>query len=378
MKVLALEPYYGGSHKAFLDGWIAHSRHDWTILSLPPNKWKWRMRHSAITLTDQVVELAANGKTWDLLFCSDMLGLAEFRGLAPAAIGGLPALSYFHENQLTYPVEHPTDFDYHFVFSNMMSALAANWVWFNSAYNRDSFLSELKLFLKRMPDRVPLDCIETIRAKSDIRPPGIEPFPDRKPREAGPLRILWCARWEYDKDPDTFFAALEVLESAGIDFRLNVIGGGDSREVLPSFKQAKRRFKNRIDAWGYQGSREEYVEVLTASDVAVSTARHEFFGISMVEAAAAGVLPLVPRRLAYPEVFGDAGMFFYDGSAEQLVNRLRALAERVLAGDPLAEESSLARRISHQYLWEEMVPAWDNELCDLARTGKDCTFEGAS
>ena len=35
LKILALEPYYGGSHKAFLDGWIARSVHDWTLLSQP-------------------------------------------------------------------------------------------------------------------------------------------------------------------------------------------------------------------------------------------------------------------------------------------------------------------------------------------------------
>ncbi len=51
LRVLALEAYYGGSHKAFLDGWIADSRHDWTLLTLPDSKWKWRMRrldHSMI------------------------------------------------------------------------------------------------------------------------------------------------------------------------------------------------------------------------------------------------------------------------------------------------------------------------------------------
>ena len=50
MRILALEPYYGGSHQAFLDGWIAHSQHEWTVVSLPAYHWKWRMRHAAITM----------------------------------------------------------------------------------------------------------------------------------------------------------------------------------------------------------------------------------------------------------------------------------------------------------------------------------------
>ena len=88
MKVLALEPYYGGSHKAFLDGWIQHSRHEWTVLTLPAYKWKWRMRHSAITFAGQVGERVASGQQWNVVFCSSMLGLAEFLGLAPSAVPG--------------------------------------------------------------------------------------------------------------------------------------------------------------------------------------------------------------------------------------------------------------------------------------------------
>ena len=92
LRILALEPYYGGSHKAFLDGWIANSRHDWTLLSLPATKWKWRMRHSAITMAGQVADAVGRGQGWDLLFCSDMLGLAEFVGMAPATVQALPRI----------------------------------------------------------------------------------------------------------------------------------------------------------------------------------------------------------------------------------------------------------------------------------------------
>ncbi|MGM0378085.1 MAG: tRNA-queuosine alpha-mannosyltransferase domain-containing protein, partial [Bacteroidota bacterium] len=34
-----------------------------------------------------------------------MLNLAEFSGLADESVRRLPKISYFHENQLTYPVQ---------------------------------------------------------------------------------------------------------------------------------------------------------------------------------------------------------------------------------------------------------------------------------
>ncbi|MBL7115787.1 MAG: DUF3524 domain-containing protein [Kiritimatiellae bacterium] len=57
MHILALEPYYGGSHKAFLDGWQAHSTHTWHTLSLPDSMWRWRMRHAAVTFAREAKAL---------------------------------------------------------------------------------------------------------------------------------------------------------------------------------------------------------------------------------------------------------------------------------------------------------------------------------
>ncbi len=362
MRILALEPYYGGSHKAFVDGWSAVSRHDWTVLALAAYKWKWRMRHSAITFAEQVAQCVAEGQEWDLIFCSDMLNLAEFLGIAPQSVQTLPALVYFHENQLTYPVRFESERDYQFVMTNMTTALAAKSVWFNSIFHRDSFLEALAVFLRKMPDCQPIDAVERIREKALIYPPGVNEIVKRGDRQAGPLRILWAARWEHDKNPEDFFEALKILKTRGINFRVSVIGQ-QFREVPEVFGWAKRYFVKHIDRWGYQESRSEYEKALKEADVFVSTANHEFFGISAVEACLAGAYPVLPKRLAYPEILGleeeVVEEFFYDGSVTALADRLTMLSERVEKDCLLDEGTGRVMRLMGRYRWGNLASVLD-------------------
>ena len=367
MNILALEPYYGGSHRAFLDGWIERSRHNWTLLTHTPNKWKWRMRHSAVTLSKQVKLAMEDGESWDAIFCSDMLNLAEFLGLCPQ-LANLPTVVYFHENQLTYPVEYAREWDYHFSITNMTSALAASQAWFNSEYNRDSFLSELEIFLKRMPDNQPLDAIGTIRKKSTIVHPCISlPSPNTHHSLLSTHHsphILWAARWEQDKNPQAFFDAVNALADKGIDFKLSVIGGGNSRNTLPIFDENKEKHKDRIVHWGWMETREDYLAVLQECDIAVSTAIHEFFGISMAEAAAAGAYPLVPDALAYPELLDRDNNpdFFYDNSAPHLIARLEELCTSTAEGKLWNDNPDRGIKTVTRFAWEKNVPAMDDAI----------------
>jgi len=371
VKVLALEPYYGGSHQAFLDGWSGRSRHSWTLLTLPGHHWKWRMRHAPVTLGAEVHRRAEAGETWDVLFCTDMLDLATFLGLAPAPVGRLPSVVYFHENQLTYPVRHEDSRDRHFAFTNLTTALAGRAVWFNSAFHRESFLDATSAFLGTMPDYPPLDAVDRVRARSGVYPPGIETFAPPVPRRAGALRVVWAARWEYDKGPDDFFRALALLDRRGVDFRVSVIGQ-QFRDTPGVFAEARTALASRIDRWGHQPSRADYAATLADADVFVSTARHEFFGLSAVEAIAAGALPVLPDRLAYPEVLAelDAGDLLYDGTVEALAERLASLAGD--RGALAARREELARSAGERFGWSGLVETMDDALADAAWTTGRC------
>jgi len=339
MKVLSLQPWYGGSHRQFADGWMRHSKHDWTTLGLPNRNWKWRMRHAAIDFARQIEERTASGESWDAVFCTDMLNAAELRALAKP-ISKLPLVVYFHENQFAYPIRGKQNPDHHFLITNFVSALAADEVWFNSQFNLDSMIGGLSEHSNTWPDFDPRTEIESIRTKSRIVPPPIS-FPDsntevliaeRKSRvlSGDPLHLVWAARWEYDKNPDALLKCLELLAQQRVPFRLSVIG--EQADYIPaSFNSIRDQHELHIENWGYQESRNSYWSVLQSADVLLSTATHEFFGLSVAEAISIGAWPLLPHRLAYPELIGiddsneRADHFLYQSSAKQLAAKIRNL-----------------------------------------------------
>jgi len=98
LKFLFLEPFFGGSHQDFAEGLISHSQHRIDLITLPSRFWKWRMRGAALYFLKKVPDL----KEYNGLITSDLMSLSDFKGLTGPSCP--PALTYFHENQLTYPL----------------------------------------------------------------------------------------------------------------------------------------------------------------------------------------------------------------------------------------------------------------------------------
>lgn len=323
------------------------------------------MRHAPVTFAERWRDLPA--QRWDVLLASDMLDLATFRGLVPL-LAAVPAVLYFHENQLTYPVRRGHEGDGHFAFTNLTSALAARELWFNSAFHRDELMAAWDGWLRRFPDHQPLGSLAGLASRLRVEPPGIaEPWALERRSDGSPLRVLWAARWEHDKAPETFFAGVEAALDAGADLELSVLGES-FRDQPPVFEQARQRWGGRIRHWGWLEEREAYQRALAEADVFVSTARHEFFGLSAVEAVAAGAFPLLPRRLAYPEVFADFGADSFYGSGipedegERLAQRLVELEGRHRGGSLWQGDRDRGRRAMARYSWSNRAPALDRAL----------------
>ena len=313
---LFLEPYYGGSHKSFANKYIGDND-EWTLLTLPATKWRWRMRHASITFANILNEQYADCK-WEQVVATDMMNFAEFIALAPPSVRNAEKIFYFHENQLTYPDSSKTEKDYHYAFTNFVSAIAADRVIFNSHYHKNEFLDEMTKLLKRMPDYGHIDEINKIREKSEVLYPPADIAIIPRIKNDVPV-ITWAARWEEDKNPQDFFDVIEKLACSGAKFRINVMGGSsDSSSIGNLFDDFKKKHESIIDNWGFV-SRAEYEQALNRTDIFISTAIHEFYGISAVEAHKTGAFCILPNRLAYPEVFKNKdNVIFYGQTSSDL------------------------------------------------------------
>jgi glycosyltransferase involved in cell wall biosynthesis len=361
MKVLFLEPFFGGSHKDFALGFKAHSCHDVTLVTLPDRFWKWRMRGAALYFVNQVKEFSR----YDAIIVTDMMDLTDFQSLAGFDLP--PVLMYFHENQLSYPLAPRQKRDFHLGFTNIISAVAANKVLFNSKFHFNDFIGAAGRLIKQMPDFKPEWMIEQIWEKTRVVYPGCRfenGMIDLKKRELEKPLIIWNHRWEYDKNPEFFFDALGRLKEKNIPFSLALLG--ERYDVFPDiFKEAKERFKEEIVVFGYVESRKEYLSWLKKGAIVVSCAIQENFGISVVEAVRFGCIPLLPKRLSYPEIMPREfhSKILYR-TKEDLAEKLEDMVINYQKYLPMQKRLSMELE---QFSWEIIVKLYDTALKELKR-----------
>lgn len=356
MRVLLVEPYYGGSHRAWADGYAAASQHDVTLVTHEAQFWKWRMHGAHLTLAAQVVEMDPD---LDIVLASSMMNVAGFIGAARRAIGDAPVAVYFHESQFTYPWSPLDRPDLTYPMLNWSSAAAADLVLFNSEFHRTVFFEEVERLLRQFPDRPHTDLVGAVEKRSDVLPVGIDlsRFGPHQQSAQAPL-ILWNQRWEHDKGPDELVALVERLLDEGLEFRVAVVG-----EQFVSTPAALDRLPgllgDRLVEFGYLPE-DEYTDVLSRADIVVSTALQEFFGVGVAEAIFAGAFPVLPDRLVYPEHIAPAhrGRCLY-ADTDDLAAKVRWALEHRAEARSIAAELSPAMA---EFDWAVVAPRYDAAL----------------
>lgn len=369
MRILLLSAYDAVSHRQWREGLVAAlPEHDWTVLALPPRHFRWRIRGNSLSWG--VGERTVLSRQFDGLVATSMVDLATLRGLVPS-LATVPSLVYFHENQFDYPISQAAHQGLEPKIVNLYSALAAQRLVFNSDYNQQTFLAGVTTLLHKMPDAVPAGIVDALAAKSSILPVPLanDWFNSVRADKADELTIVWNHRWEYDKGPEIFFQALRLLLANKVPFRVHVLGQA-FRTVPDMFAEMRGLLGDHLGQWGGVEDRDTYRAFLQQAHVVVSTARHDFQGLAILEAVAAGCIPLVPDRLAYPEWFADE--YRYPSMLEESKQEALQLADKLSVLAIQLEEGQLPKVPDVSRLsWSAMQDRYRDMIAELGPVQKE-------
>jgi len=346
VRILLISAYEASSHKAWANTLMnGLGQHEWSYLSLPPRHFAWRIRGNAMSFAFDPKFKAILEKPYDLVIATSMTDCVGLKVFCPE-LQNLPWLLYFHENQFAYPASDKQQGLIEIQMVTLYSALAADLCMFNSEFNKATFFKGARALLKKLPDYVSPDWLNDTEGKAKVLPVPLDLSVALKesisPDVTGiaahgvkRVKLVWSARWEFDKGPDRLLAILQALEKLNVDYEIAILGE-QFRSIPKEFDQIKTQFSHRITQFGFAPSRADYLKFLASSDIVLSSALHEFQGLAVLEAVALGCVPVLPNRQVYPELFGDQYLYSSDlidigQEAERAVDLIQAIMENGMA-----------------------------------------------
>ncbi len=364
-KILLLSAYDAVSHQHWRKGLVAaFPKYEWTVLTLPPRHFSWRVRGNSLSWAFGEQELLEKG--YDLIIATSMTDLSALKGMAPA-LADIPTLLYFHENQFDYPESGREVSRIEPQIASLYAALSAERVAFNSDYNRRTFLKGADTLLKRLPDHVPSGLDALLVEKSSVLPVPLDESWAQLPSMRGErFTLLWNHRWEYDKAPERLFATLLRLREMGVDFLVHIVGQR-FRKTPSIFEEMRKTLSSHIGAWGFVEDETEYRKLMQRSHVVLSTSLHDFQGLAVLEATAAGCIPCVPDRLAYREFIPV--IFRYESYPEDETRESEALTASLLRLVESHGSNQLPTPpdLSHLF-WSAMQELYGKEIAALVES----------
>ncbi|GLS26610.1 hypothetical protein GCM10007877_23260 [Marinibactrum halimedae] len=298
---------------------------------------------------------------YDLVIATSMVDVSALKGFRPN-LATCPWLVYFHENQFDYPDSQHQKGLLEIQLTSIYTALATDKIAFNSPYNQTTFLRGAQALLNQMPDGVPTHVLDAIKEKSAVLPVPLEDTlwkplstelntaeksegENRLAKNSDAVTVVWNHRWEYDKSPDRLLNFVNALAKCSDRpaVRFHIIGQ-QFRKVPPVFDTLHQRLGELgwLGRWGFIEDVHEYRSLLAHSDAVLSTALHDFQGLSVLEACALGCSPLLPDRLAYPYFVGAEHLYpsFIETPQREAEEAVSVFLNRCLSGFRKKSESS--------------------------------------
>jgi glycosyltransferase involved in cell wall biosynthesis len=159
--------------------------------------------------------------------------------------------------------------------------------------------------------------------------------------------ILWVGRLTTNKDPLTVLDGLERALPRMPDAQIVMVFGDDTLlAAVDDRVRASEILRSRVVLVG-RIAREEMPNYYGAADMFVSGSHSEGSGYALIEAIAAGVVPVVTDIPSFRSIAGDCGARWQAADAQQFADAL----VRVGAGDLDAQKAAARERFANVLSW---------------------------
>jgi len=184
------------------------------------------------------------------------------------------------------------------------------------------------------------------RTTSRLLPNGIdiEYIDDTEPTDES-VDVLFVGRFIWEKDPALLVRAVDRLRKEFPDIRCHLVGDGPEREAVERLV-AERGLEDHVILLEFRESHEDIVALMKAADVFALPSQREGFGITLLEALAAGT-PAV--TVDHP---GNAGTeLIDDGETGYVVDPQPGALAEALQSARTEIDSGACRAAAADYDW---------------------------
>lgn len=175
-------------------------------------------------------------------------------------------------------------------------------------------------------------------------------------------RMITVGRLVANKDVKALLQVFAVARAQRSDLTLSVVGEGEMRGALENY--AERLGIKDCVRWLGEVSDEQLRDELCAAEIFLSAATHEAFGLALLEAMAAGCVPVVNDIEAFRDVIedGDDGFLANYAHAAEAASALLRVCESPL--DPLSSNAKIKASL---FDWDRVIGKFEKvyETCCL-------------
>lgn len=193
----------------------------------------------------------------------------------------------------------------------------------------------------------------------------VEKFLGLKPK-LGSKKIIFIGRLSKNKRVDLLIKAFGIAAKNEPAARL-YIAGGDWEKILPELRKSAKE-SSAEDKIVFLGKVSDAKLMKRMSECAffASASRYEGFGISTIEAMAAGLVPILQPNESFKEFVSDGknGFLADFDSTEKAAEKIKKAFGT--AKKALERMGAKAREKSKEYSWDKKIPEFEKIYLDLA------------